>query len=180
MPVQQTLATTGTGLLNFIPGISFYIPGYENFQFYALPNVEESKEAQYSDIPIQGRSNPVTTFSHSNYRRFNITFHLHSLSERMMQQNVRMIRGVASLVHPEYNNTYQPPRLCYFKCGALIGGAKGSVRCLVDSYSFPMDPDVPWLGADLIPLYVALQISARVAYSFTALPGADDVLGGNY
>lgn len=188
MPAQNQLATVN-GKPVFLKGVSMLIPnsggqGFTDWQFVALPEVSDSKEAQYSDIPILGRSSPIPTFSHSGYRKFQIAFHLHSITDELKQYHVNFIRAVASLVHPEYNNSYRPPRLAWFKCGSLIGiptatGGRGYVRILAESYSYTMDPEYVWLDQlDLVPQYIALNINVRVVYSYARLPGADSVLGG--
>lgn len=192
MPTNNNLATDkgGSGTPAFIGGIGLAIPGSSapstgEWRFIALPEVSVSKQAVYSDIPIIGRSSPIASYAHSNYRRLQITFHLHSLSLFFQDYHLQFIRAVDSLVHPVYENTYSPPRLAMFKCGGLLAGTSiegGSyLRILVEDTSYTLSPDVVWYGdTSLIPQYMTLQLNARVIYNFQSLPGAQDVIGGKY
>jgi hypothetical protein len=189
MPSNNQLSTS-SGRLSFVEGVSMRIPaaggGVREWQFVALPEVSDSKEAQYSDIPILGRSSPIPTFSHSGYRRLQIVFHLHSTSEELRKYHAQFIWAAASLVHPEYEQSYRPPRLAWFKCGTLIGGGSdrtsgGYVRLLTDSVNYTLDPEQVWLDrSDLMPQYVSLSMAVRVVYNYRGLPGANKVLNGNW
>lgn len=181
----EVLATSGSGAINPIDDGSYYaylrvpqssnpLNGGETWRLYALPEITESKDATYSDAPILGRATPVKTYSYSTYRKLSVTFHLHGTSHKMHVYNTKFVHAVASAVHPVYANTYLPPRICQFFCGPLID----LVSVVVTHYSFSMSPEVVWPG--LVPIDMTLQADMDVVYAFANLPGADDVLQGNY
>lgn len=154
----------------------------KTYAFYSLPEVSDSKNANYSDIQILGRSSPVKTYSGSDYRSLSVTFNLHGTSEERLLENLEFVRGIASLTHPQYENTYLPPPVAKLKIGEMVRGPSGGgVDVICMNYSYDMSPEVVWVDKEkLIPLHIALRADFHVVYAFFNLPGSQDVIGGNY
>lgn len=192
------MRATASGSIRPIPGVWMRIPGASPPSFggqtdglgqwamYALPEVQVTKEANYSDIQILGRSSPIKTYAGSGYRRLAVTFHLHSTNANLKQYHIAFVRAVESLLYPEYKGTYLPPPIAQFRYGTLISntnlaslGIGGYVNVVAMSVNYSLDPNIVQLGAvDLFPMYLGLQVNFDVVYPFNLLPGSGDVLRG--
>ena len=145
---------------------------------YALPDIDEDKDASYSDAEVIGRSSPIPTYRASGYRSISVTFHLHSTNSNMAQFNVNFIRAIRSMVYPQYENTYLPPNVGKFKCGPLWRGqGGGGMNFILSNYSFGASSENVWPG--MIPVTIALRCSMKIVYPYSSLPGAHDVVEGN-
>lgn len=198
MPEQGMRATSAAGSVRPIPGAWLRIPGTSppdtggtgdglgRWSLYAMPEVQVTKEANYSDIQILGRSSPVKTYAGSGYRRLATTFHLHSTNPQLKEYHIAFTRAVESLLYPEYRGTYLPPPIAQFRCGTLISNQNlviasigGYVNVVAMSVNYSIDPNIVMLGnVDLFPMYLALQVNFDVVYPFNLLPGSGDVVRG--
>lgn len=181
------LATTQTG--------GFLYPIYDcwiqlgdrpqdRIDLYALPELQDSKQATYSDQPIQGRAAAVKTYSYSSNRTIGCTLHLYVTEQADIKRNLDIIRKIASLTHPEYQNTYLPPRVARMKCGKLLSEDAAGVPVVLKTYNVSYDTAMQWFYDETIgtymPLHVQISTDWDVVYSWTSLPGAEDVIKGNY
>jgi len=198
MPEQGMRATSAAGSVRPIPGAWLRIPGTSppdtggqgdglgRWSLYAMPEVQVTKEANYSDIQILGRSSPIKTYAGSGYRRLATTFHLHSTNPQLKEYHIAFVRSVESLLYPEYRGTYLPPPIAQFRCGVLISNQDlvvanigGYVNVVAMSVNYSIDPNIVMLGnVDLFPIYLALQVNFDVVYPFNLLPGSGDVVRG--
>jgi hypothetical protein len=192
------MKATAAGSVRPIPGAWMRIPGavppsfggetdgLGRWSLYALPEIQVTKEANYSDIQILGRSSPIKTYAGSGYRRLAVTFHLHSTNENLKQYHIAFTRALESLLYPEYRGTYLPPPIAQFRCGELISnkdlvisGIGGYVNVVAMSVNYSLDPNIVHLGRnDLFPMYLGVQVNFDVVYPFNLLPGSGDVLRG--
>jgi hypothetical protein len=151
---------------------------------YALPELQDSKSVQYADQTIQGRAATVKTYSYSNDRTIGLTLHLYVTQQSDIKRNLDIIRRIASLAHPQYENTYLPPKIARMKCGQLLSADEFGIPVLMTSYNVSYDTDMQWFYDETIKTYMPLHVSIStewcVVYSWTSLPGAEDVLKGNY
>jgi len=195
---EQGMRATAAGSVRPIAGAWLRIPGTSppdtggsgdglgRWSLYAMPEVQVTKEANYSDIQILGRSSPIKTYAGSGYRRLATTFHLHSTNPQLKDYHIAFVRAVESMLYPEYGGTYLPPPIGQFRCGVLISNqalvgaiAGGYVNVVATSLNYSIDPNIVMLGnVDLFPAYVALQVNFDVVYRFNDLPGAGDVIRG--
>lgn len=200
MPEQGMRATSAAGSVRPIPGAWLRIPGTSppdfggsndglgRWSLYALPEVQITKEANYSDIQIFGRSSPIKTYAGSGYRRLATTFHLHSTNPQLKTYHMAFVRAVDSLLYPQYQGTFLPPPIAQFRCGSLISNkdlvlsnAGGYVNVVAMSVNYSLDPNIVHLGTmDLFPMYLSLQVNFDVVYQFNLLPGTNDVRRGAY
>jgi hypothetical protein len=197
MPEKGMIATAAgsvrpiSGTWMRIPGTSPPILGgdgdsFGKWAFYAVPEVQVTKEANYSDIQILGRSSPIKTYAGSGYRRLATTFHLHSTNPQLKRYHIAFVRALESLLYPEYKGTYLPPPIAQFRCGVLISnralvdnGMGGYVNVVATSINYSLDPNIVMLGVnDLFPVYLSIQVNFDVVYQFNLLPGASDVVRG--
>lgn len=197
MPEQGMRGTSAAGSIRPITGAWIRIPGAAppsqggrtdglgRWSMYALPEVQVTKEANYSDIQILGRSSPIKTYAGSGYRRLAVTFHLHSTNEFMKEYHISFVRAIESLLYPEYRGTYLPPPIAQFRCGELISNTDlvisigGYVNVVCMSVNYSLDPNIVHLGRDdLFPMYLGLQANFDVVYPFNLLPGSGDVRRG--
>ena len=102
----------------------------------------------------------------------------------MAHRNLGIIRKISSLTHPEYRQTYLPPRMAKIKCGQLLSSSPDGVPVLLKDYSINYETKVQWFYSEKIktymPLHVSIQTNWDIIYSWQSLPGADDVLEGKY
>lgn len=186
MPNNFLSTTTDRGLLKPIPDcwVQFGDQEEDRIELYALPEIGESKGAEYSDQPIQGRAAPVKTYAGSSNRTISFVMHLYVTTEQDIFRNLVTIRRIASLVHPEYNNTYLPPRVARLKCGRLLSDDPDGVPVVLKNYDITYETEIQWFYSEnfqtYMPLHVAINTEWDVVYSWTSLPGADDVLEGRY
>jgi hypothetical protein len=195
------LATTEQqGKLNPIPHCWIYLGNLTEFQIsdaadgsendpnfvrlYALPELQDGKSVQYADQTIQGRAAPVKTYSYSSDRNIGLTLHLYVTQSSDITRNLDIIRRIASLAHPEYNNTYLPPKIARMRCGKLLSEDAWGIPVLLTSYNVSYDTDIQWFYDEdtqtYMPLHVSISTEWSVIYSWTSLPGSADVLQGNY
>lgn len=150
----------------------------------ALPEISDSKSVRYSDQTVQGRAAPIKTYAYSENRTISLTLHLYVTKQFDIGRNLQIIRAIASLTHPEYNNTYLPPRVARIKCGKLLSEDERGVPVVLKSYEIQYDNSVQWFWDDEIqtymPLHVAIPTQWDVVYSWTSLPGRESVLVGRY
>jgi len=154
----------------------------QKIELYSLPEITDAKEAIYSDQTIQGRSSPVKTYSYSSNRTISFTIHLYVTTKADIRRNLGIIRAISALTHPEYNNTYLPPKVAKMKCGKLLGNNPISV--ILRSYEITYETEVQWFWDEEIETYMPLHVSIPtqwdVVYDWKKLPGHDDVIKGNY
>jgi hypothetical protein len=181
------LATNSTGDMKYIPDCWIRIPGLnlgedgDMVRLNALPEINEAKSVRYSDQTIQGRAAPIKTYAYSENRTISMTLHLYVTLKSDIKRNIEIIRGIASLTHPEYNASYLPPRIARIKCGKLLSGDPQGVPVSLKSYEINYDNTVQWFWSEedqtYFPLHLSLPTSWDVVYSSASLPGADQVLG---
>lgn len=165
-------------------GTSVLSGGDENsgrISLYALPEISDAKSVLYSDQPIQGRAAPVKTYSYSENRTISFTIHLYVTKQSDIGRNLTIIRRISSLAHPEYQNSFLPPRVAKIKCGKLLG--ENPVPVVIKSYSIEYDTSIQWFYDEqygYMPLHVSIPTEWDVIYSWMNLPGAEDVLLGRY
>lgn len=171
-----------------LPSVSFSLTNETNnlviINMKSLPEISDSKMAQYSDLPIQGRSANIKSYSYSSNRTISFTMHLFVTEPADIARNLSIIRLVSSLTHPEYNGTYLPPRIARIKCGRLLSDDELGVPVVLKNYDLQYDNSVQWFWSDeartYMPLHVSIPMQFDVVYSWQSLPGADDVIQGKY
>lgn len=117
------LAVAGSGPLVVDPG--FEVPDRIHF-VHTMDAFEESKTAEYANVNIIGRSEPVLGYSHSGPRVFNIPLHFVA-TKNPFEEILKPIWLIRSWLYPDYTNMTVPnvpPRVL------LVMGAWLSQRCI--------------------------------------------------
>jgi len=186
--------TTGNYNLTAIPNCWVQVDASNpdtRIALYALPEINDAKQVSYSDQPIQGRAAPVKTYANSSNRTIGFIIHLYVTTNTDIKRNLNIIRGIASLAHPQYAGTYLPPNIARLKCGKLLssdtlatGELYEGIPVVLMSYSVNYDVNVQWFYDDTLetymPLHVSIDTQWNEVYSWNSLPGADSVLLGRY
>lgn len=141
-----------------------------------LPDISDSKSAQYSDEAIIGRSSPFKTYSHSENRTISWTAYFMTTKETDIQRNLIDLRAIQSVTYPRDSfEPYAPPPVCSIKCGNILGD---DPLCVVlRSYTVKYPTDVSWDEKTNLPYKFSVDMSWDVVYQSDNLPGYEKILG---
>lgn len=161
------------------------------FHFHTLPDLSESKAANYQDEVIIGRASPIKTYSDSANRTISAMFTLIVRKKADIKANLQFIRAVQSAVYPRQGDgsvPYRPPVVCQFQCGALfqdpianptltnLAAINSYVCCVIKDYSLKYPTDVPWDEETMLPYRVELSCNLDVVYKSENLPGQERII----
>ena len=137
-----------------------------------LPDITDSKSATYVNEPAPGRSSPMLTYAYSDARTINTELHFMITKFEDIQDNIRAIRIIQSLVYPGEGNglaPFTPPPVVRFICGVLMDGTDG--LCLVlKNYSIRYPTEVAWDFVSYLPYKFSISCSWEVVYPCNKLP----------
>jgi hypothetical protein len=141
-----------------------------------LPDISDSKSAQYNDEAIIGRSSPFKTYSHSENRTISWTSYFIVTEYRDIRRNLVDLRAIQSVTYPrDYFQPYAPPPVCSIKCGRILGD---TALCVVlRSYTVKYPTDVSWDEETYLPYKFSVDMSWDVVYQSDNLPGYERILG---
>ncbi len=194
----MTRATESSGRLAIIENCKIKTPKGD-ICLRVLPEITDSKAANYANEPVIGRTTPVVTYGYSEPRSINteLTFIITKCED--IADNLRYYRIIQSLVYPgpgTANSPYTPPPVSKFVCGRLftteddcpnentfnLKGEDG-VCVILKNYSARFPTDVAWDSnvstsgpeeGDTIPSYLpyrfTISCSWEVVYSCDELP----------
>ena len=186
-------ATQAKGGLIPISGCYIDIPDLNvTIPMYILPDISDSKSANYPDENGIGRSMPFKAFQNSENRTISWTAHFfvtNSSSNGSGGGGVSIddletwLRAIEACTYPQDENTngapYAPPPICKLKCGRFL--AKDKEICTVmKSYTVKGDTSVPWDEDSLIPYKLDIDMTFDVVYNQGDLPGASTIMSGGY
>lgn len=144
---------------------------------YTLPDISDSKSANYNDEPVIGRSFPLKTYSHSDNRSISLQIHLFITKPDDAVTNLEYLRALESCVYPRdfvQSVPYQPPPVCQIFCGQLLG--KDPLCVVLKQYSVKFPTDVAWDETYYTPWKFDVDTTWDVVYSSNALPGQERIL----
>jgi hypothetical protein len=163
--------------------------GLKYIDMYILPDVSDSKSANYAPENGIGRSNPFTIFSYSELRTISWTCHfiVQTLKGPNSADNILdNIRTLQSAVYPR-DSFGSPPPLCKLKCGDLLASNDTEICAVLRSYSVKYDTSVPWFSSDsgtlpnrLVPYKIDVDLQFDVVYNQTSLPTSSIILTTGY
>jgi hypothetical protein len=174
----MTLATSPTGAL-INTGWTLTI-GQSVIPLKILPDVSDSKSAQYNDEPVMGRSFPIKTYAYSENRTIGMTVYFYADTQQALNCNWTYCRIIQSATYPrstiQMGNMlpYRPPQLCQLKGSALL--ATGPLCVVIKRYGLKIPRDVPLDPTTLIPYYFTMDIEMDVVYNSTDLPGQERII----
>lgn len=167
-------ATTNGSLSQIDPNLCYIdIPGFGKIELNNLPDISDSKSANYNNEAIIGRSSPLTTYSHSSERTIGMQLHFFVVDPGDEIINLRYLRALQSAVYPRQGNgtvPFVPPPVCQIKCGELL--ASEPLCCILMSYSVKFPTEVAWStqGSTFTPYRFDVETNWQVVYSSQQLP----------
>ena len=184
-------ATDASG--NLLPIKNCYIKAFINgidreVKMYILPDISDSKQANYSDETGVGRSAPLKVFSHGETRSISWAVHFFSDTKQKASENLDNLRILESLVYPDEssNSIVSPPPIARIKCGILLGETELCV--VLKGYSVKFPTDVAWqdirpnstlitpISDVYMPIKFDVDLTFEVVYQTINLPGAKRIL----
>ncbi len=142
-----------------------------------LPDLGDSKQAVYNNIPVMGRSFPFYTYSHSSDRVISLQLHFFILKEGDGVKNLQYKRWLESALYPRQGNEnvpYIPPVVCKMQFGDLL--ATSPLCVILQNYSVKYPTDVAWESETLCPFRFDVDTSWYVVYSSENLPYASRIV----
>lgn len=137
-----------------------------------LPDITDSKGAQYVNDPAPGRSTPMMTYAYSEPRNINTELHFMITKFDDIEDNLKAIRIIQNLVLPGPQSgivPFTPPPVVKMTCGVLFDGTDG--LCLVlKNYSIRYPTEVAWDAVTFIPYRFSISCSWEVVYPCNKLP----------
>ena len=170
----MTKATIPGGDLNEIEDCYIEVVGYETIPMTILPDISDSKSANYTNENAIGRTSPFIIFANGELRTVSWTCHWIVKKSEDPETYLRYIRTLQSACYPE-NMTGHPPPLCRIKCGRVLSA--GELCCVLKNYSIKFDTSVPWDESTMIPYKLDIDLQFDVVYDQTSLPIASDIIG---
>lgn len=143
-----------------------------NICFKILPDFTDSKGANYTSEPTTGRTTPLLSYAYSEPRMISTDLHFMVTKFEDIQDNLRSLRILQSLVYPGPSSAaapYTPPPAVRLILGTLFDGP-GGVCVVLRSQSFRGDPNVAWDVVTLLPYRFTVSCSWEVVYACRNLP----------
>lgn len=171
----MAVATNAKGALQEL--VKCYIStAWGQIRLKVLPEISDSKGANYAAEAIQGRANPLINFSHSEPNNINteLTFIVTECDD--IQTNLTYLAWIKSLVFPGDPGSgapYTPPPISKFVCGRLFGDR--GLCVILKNYSIRYPTDVPWDLETYLPYKVQVSCQWEVVYSCKMLPSSQMV-----
>lgn len=198
------LATEKGGELLCIPRAQIFIPRLNGGRGHTvnlriLPEVTDSKSADYPGENITGRSSPVPVYSHSGMRQITWKCHFAVTASDDIERNYRDLRALQSAVYPDDEGLrgvpYIPPPICKVRLGQLLNrddlGAAQALGCngkpskgnewvavVLRQCSVSFPTDVMWDADTYLPYKFDVDLNWDVIYTNTALPGQQKIFRG--
>jgi|688.fasta_scaffold287249_2 hypothetical protein len=144
-----------------------------------LPDISDTKSANYADETIIGRSNPVKTYSQSDNRSISMQLHFIVSKQNDLYENLAKLRAIQSAVYPREGegggSPFIPPPVCKMKCGNLLGTKE--ICVILKSYSVKFPTDVAWddESKTFTPYKFDIDTTWDVVYSSSNLPGQNEI-----
>ena len=172
-------ATQGGGKL--VPlDCTIFVPPNTDITLKALPDIDDTKQANYEADEGIGRTQPFMTYKNSGFRQINIGLHFFVTDQEEIQEIWGYIRALQSIVYPQPGQNgapYAPPPICSIHCGDIFKDTNGGDICAVcTSVGVKYDTTVAWDEDTYLPWKVDVTTAWQVVYANSELPGADQIL----
>ena len=168
-------ATDASGHLKPIPDCYLEIGNFR-LEFNNLPDLGDSKSADYSDESVIGRAAPIKTYSKSENRVISCSITLLVQDQSDCKKNLKILRNIQSAVYPRTGPgaPYFPPVICRIKCGQLF--SKNPICCVMKDYNVKFPTDVPWDEETLCPYKMEVSMTLDQVFSSNQLPNQNLIL----
>lgn len=174
-----------------IPIVRTGIPNVGSLQrftitLYVLPEVSDSKSAEYADEAITGRSFPIKVYNYSGNRNIGMkcTFLVQERAD--IQRNFQNLRALQSTVYSDDNNrsaneanrlVYIPPPICKVRVGYLLTAENDGWLPVVIKGCEPNYPtDCVWDEATYLPYRFDVNLQMDVVFANSQLPGQQRIM----
>lgn len=179
-------ATDASG--NLLPIKNCYIKAFVNgkdreVKMYILPDISDSKQANYSDETGVGRSAPLKVFSHGENRSISWAVHFFSDTQQKARENLDNLRILESLVYPDnnINSIVSPPPIARIRCGDLL--SNDDLCVVLKTYTVKFPTDVAWQTFEsevgtgsYMPIKFDVDMTFEVVYQTIQLPNSSKIL----
>jgi hypothetical protein len=170
--------TESNGHLAVIPKCYFDTP-CGRICLRILPDINDSKGANYIPENIPGRSSPIVTYAFSDARTISTELHFMITQSSDIIDNLRDLRIIQSLVYPTGpfgGAPFTPPPTVKFVCGQLMDGDHG--LCLIlRSYNVRYPTEVAWEKFTYLPYRFSISCNWEVVYACKDLPKNQCIIG---
>lgn len=170
--------TTSSGALAPINNCYLVIPNAMTITLDNLPEIGDSKNAQYNAEPIIGRSSPIHTYHYSDTRNISFTIHLFIQQQGDAVLNLQKLRAIQSALYPREGGNgapFIPPVICNIRCGDLL--AVGQDLCVIlQSCNVRFPTDVAYDADTMCPYRFDIETSWWVVYNSPDLPYQDRII----
>lgn len=170
-------ATLPGGQLIEIADCYVTIPGFGKIAFNNLPDLSDSKSAQYNDETVIGRANPLKTFAQSENRTISAQIHLVVSSPQDVTRNLVILRAIQSATYPRQGTggiPFIPPPICRIKCGKLL--ADDELCVVLKQYSVKFPTEVAWDETTFTPFKFDIDTQWDVVYKSSELPNQSRIM----
>ena len=171
-------ATLPSGALVPIRECYIDVDNLERIEMRILPDISDSKSANYADETAIGRSFPIKNYSYSENRTISWTVHFMVCQDGDQEDIMDHLRLLESCVYPTQEETpYAPPPICQIRCGELLS-KDGPLCCILRSYSVKFPTDVAWeeYQDSYVPYKLDVDLQFEVVYDSKCLPYASDIV----
>ena len=169
-------ATTSEGALAVLDQCKLITP-CGTICFYILPEISDSKSANYASENIPGRSTPLMTYAWSDPRMISTVFHFMTTKSTDIPKNFIALRTIQSLVYPGGANgvaPFVPPPAVRLKCGQLLQNDNplddSGICVILKNYNISYPTNVAWDSLTYLPYQFAISCSWEVVYACKNLP----------
>ncbi len=171
-------ATDASGRLKIIPNCYIQIGNFK-FEFNNLPDLGDSKGANYEPTAGIGRASPIVTYSNSEQRSISCSINLFVQCRTDCKKNLTILRHIQSAVYPRPGSgaPYAPPVLCKLKFGSLLSEA--AICCIMKNYNVKFPTDVPWDEETLCPYRMEISCEFEQVFASRDLPNQEKILKDN-
>jgi hypothetical protein len=166
----MTRATNQYGELQELSKCNITTP-YGMIRLKILPEISDSKGANYTNEPITGRTTPLTNYSYSEPRTITMDMTFAITTWQDIEDNLTYLRLLESLVYPgdpRGSAPFTPPPVSKIICGKLLGDDPLCVILKSVSPKFPTD--VPWDLETYLPYNFSVNCQWEVVYACENLP----------
>ena len=159
-----------------------------------LPEISDTKSANYSDEVVIGRASPLKTYSQSDNRSISMQLHFIISKPSDVVTNLRNLRAIQSATYPregegegQDRSPFVPPPVCRIKCGKLLSD-RGELCVILKSYSVKFPTEVSWHSEEMdedglnyvdegyfTPMKFDVETTWDVVYSSSDLPGQERI-----
>jgi len=145
--------------------------------FNNLPDLSDSKGANYESTPVIGRATPIVAYANSEIRNISCSINLFVQDQSDCKKNLAILRTLQSAVYPmkgEFGVPFFPPPLCKIQCGSLL--SEKPICCIMKECSVKFPTDVPWDAETLCPYRLEISMTLEQVFASQNLPNSNLIL----